>query len=470
MARRKKTVEDVTISGIADRGKCVGRDKNGQVYFVDGAVPGDIVDVLVLKKKKGLPFGVVTNIKELSNHRVQPICRHFGVCGGCKWQNLSYEEQVNQKQVIVDDAIRRIAKISDYNKLPIIPSSSTSFYRNKLEFTFSTKRWLTIEEINSEESFEDRSALGFHRPGAFDKIVDIEHCSLLSEFSNEILRFSKSVALEHKMEFFHIREQHGLLRNLIIRKTVAEEYMVLFSFFKRDEENIKILLDAVGDKFPQIDTILFVINSKKNDTINDLEIETYKGSGFITEQLGDVRFRIGPKSFFQTNSIQAKSLYDVVVDFADFQGNENVYDLYTGLGSIALYISKFCQTVVGVEEIEEAVEDAQKNKEINDIVNATFYCGDVKEVVDEQFIDTHGKADVVICDPPRAGMHKDLLNTLLLLEAPKIVYVSCNPSTQARDLLILSEKYKLIKSRAVDMFPHTNHIENVVLLELRKQA
>ena len=468
MARKKKTVENVNITGLADRGKSVGRDASGQVYFVDGAVPGDTVDVLVLRKKKGLPFGVVKEIKELSPHRDKPFCQHFGICGGCKWQNLQYKEQVNQKQTIVNDAIRRIAKIEDYEILPILASDKTQFYRNKLEFTFSTKRWLTEEEVQSGKTFANRSALGFHRPGAFDKIVDIEHCSLLSEESNAFLSFVRQFAIDNEFEFFDIREQKGFLRNLLIRKTIKDEYMVLFSFFRRDQENIDLLLRVFEQRFPDVTTIMYVINDKKNDTIYDLNIETYRGPGYIHEYLGDLKFRIGPKSFFQTNTEQAKNLYDIVVDFAGLTGNENVYDLYTGLGSIALYVAGSCKKVVGVEEIEAAVRDAEINTKLNNIENAKFYCGDVKDVVNESFIEDHGKPDLVICDPPRAGMHKDLLATLLELEAPKIVYVSCNPATQARDLLTLSEKYVLIKSKAVDMFPHTNHIENVVLLKLKE--
>ena len=467
MGRRKKIVENILISGIADKGKCVGRDKNGRVYFIDGAVPGDLVDVLILRKKKGIPMGVVTQIKEYSPHREEAFCRHFGICGGCKWQHLSYKEQLNQKQTIVTDSIRRIAKIEDYQILPIIPSTKTRFYRNKLEFTFSTKKWLTTEEIQSGKEFPERNALGFHRPGAFDKIVDVQHCSLLSELCNEILLFVKYFAVKNKMQFFDLREQQGFLRNLIIRKTTKDEYMVLLSFFQREEENIALLLKAIEMQFPNIQNILYVINPKKNDTINDLEIEIFKGPGFITEFLGDLKFKIGPKSFFQTNSIQAKNLYGVIVDFASFSGKENVYDLYTGTGSIAIYVSRFCKSVVGVEELEDAIEDARINTKENNIGNAKFYCGDVKDVVNFEFIEKHKKPDVVICDPPRAGMHKNLLETLLALESPKLIYVSCNPATQARDLGILAKKYKLVKSQAVDMFPHTSHIENVVLLEFR---
>ena len=467
MARKKKTVENIRITGIADKGKAIGRDATGKVYFVEDAVPGDLVDVLVLRKKKGVPFGKAVKFREFSENRSEPFCSHFGICGGCKWQNLSYEEQLNQKQMIVDDAIKRIAKIQDYESLPILPSEHIQFYRNKLEFTFSSKRWLTQDEIDSGTEFSNRNALGFHRPGAFDKVVDIDKCYLMSELTNEILNFVRDHANANHLEFFDIRQQLGLLRNLIIRRNQDGEYMLIFSFYHRDEENIHKLLSAVAEEFDEIKNILFVINSKKNDTIFDLEVERYKGDGYLKEVLGETEFKIGPKSFFQTNSIQAKNLYDVVMDFADLKGNETVYDLYTGLGSIALYVAPYCKSVIGVEEIEAAIEDANENKKLNGIDNAEFYCGDVKDIVNNDFFHKHGNADLVICDPPRAGMHKDLIETLLKLKAPMIVNVSCNPSTQARDLALLSESYELIKSRAVDMFPHTNHIENVVLLELK---
>ncbi len=461
--RKKKIIENVEITGIADKGKAVGRH-DGRVIFVADAVPGDVVDVLIQKTKKGALIGKAIQLKKPSADRITPICEHFGICGGCKWQHLSYEAQLTHKQTTVENAISRIAKIPVGEIQPILPSEETAYYRNKLEFSFSNKRWLTEEEVQTGDKFPKRDALGFHRPGAFDKIVDVNHCHLLPEPSNAIRNEVRKFALENEYSFFDIREQEGLLRQLFIRITSLGEIMVILCFYYDDEEKRKAILDHLHQKFPEIISLLYIINPKKNDTVYDLPVKVWKGQPFITEELRHVKFKIGPKSFFQTNSKQAVRLYDTVVEFADFNGSENVYDLYTGLGSIACFVANKCKHVTGIEEIEAAIEDANENATLNNIENTTFYAGDVKDILNASFVEKHGKPDLIITDPPRVGMHKNVVATLLEVMAPKIVYVSCNPATQARDLQLLSEKYDVIKIKPVDMFPHTHHIESVALL------
>ncbi len=460
----KKILSDVEITGIADKGKAVGRHE-GKVIFVEGAVPGDIVDVLALRKKKGVMQGEVDYLVQPSKDRVEPVCQHFGVCGGCKWQHLDYAAQLHHKRLRVEDVLTRIGKIP----LPEIPAAlgadETEYYRNKMEFSFSNKKWMTQEEIDSGKVFRHRNAVGFHRPGAFDKIVDIEQCHLQADPSNAIRNTIRAFAIKKRYTFFDIKEQQGWLRQLFVRTASTGEVMVIMSFFYEDEKNRVILMDFIKECFSQITSLMYFINDKKNDSIFDLTPHLYHGQDFIYEQLGHVKFKVGPKSFFQTNTAQALKLYNIVVDFADLKGDENVYDLYTGLGSIACFIANKCKQVTGIEENEAAVADAGENAKLNELENVTFYAGDVKDVLNEKFAAKHGKPDLVITDPPRAGMHQHVVETLLALSAPKIVYVSCNPATQARDLQLLGEQYTVEKIQPVDMFPHTHHIENIILLK-----
>lgn len=464
--RREIIIENIPITGLADKGRGVGRNEEGVVFFVEDALPGDVIDVRVIKQKEGFVEGIIHAIKTYSEHRVAPFCSHFGICGGCKFQNLDYKTQLHYKEDNVINALKRIGKIEIGEFLPIVAAENNQYYRNKLEYTFSNKRWLEKAELDSGVSkYED--VLGFHRPGAFDKIVDIHHCYLQPDPSNKIRNSVKAIALEQGLSFFDLRTQEGFLRNIMLRITTLGETLVIVSFYYEDKAARIKFLDEMLKRVPEISTLLYCINSKANDFILDLDIITYSGNGFVEEKLGPVTFKIGPKSFFQTSTKQAEKLFDKVVEFADLKGDENVYDLYTGLGSIALYIAHKCKQVVGIEEIAAAIEDAKENAERNDIHNAIFYAGDVKDILTTEFAEKHGKPDVLITDPPRAGMHTAVAEMLLQLEAPKIVYVSCNPATQARDLFILSKKYDTVKVQPVDMFPHTHHIENVALLKLR---
>lgn len=470
MARKKKqlrTLEGVNITGIADKGRAVGRHEE-KVVFVEGAVPGDIVDVKVIKKQKGFDIGTILRFQEYSPDRIPHFCDHFEECGGCSWQNLAYKTQLKHKQQTVKDAMQRLAKVDVDNKLlPIVPAVETTFYRNKLEYTFSNRRWLTQVEIDKGIEYPNRQALGFHRPGGYNKIVDIEYCFLQPDPSNDIRNGLREFGIKNDFSFYDISKQEGLLRNILMRVATTGDVMLIISFFYNDEEKIKQMLEYADATFPEITSLMFVINDKKNDYILDLDIQLYKGEGFITEKLREVAFKIGPKSFFQTNSKQAVVLYDKVAEFADLKGDENVYDLYTGIGSIALYLADKCKQVVGIEEVAPAIEDAKVNAALNGIENATFYAGDVKDILTEEFRAEHGKPDLVITDPPRAGMHPKAVELLMELAAPRIVYVSCNPATQARDLLMMKEKYDVVKMQPVDMFPHTYHIENVALLQLK---
>lgn len=464
---KRKILENIAITGIADKGKGVGRTAEGEVIFVEEVAPGDVVDVLVMRKKSGFMEGKPTQYRQYSADRVAPFCEHYGVCGGCKWQHLSYEAQLQHKQETVENAIRRIGKVEVKAFLPILPADPTVYYRNKLEFTFSNWRWLTKEEIASGMPLERQKGLGFHRPGEFDKIIDVHHCWLQPEPSNEIRNAVRDIAIAQDLTFFDNKHKHGFLRSVMIRTSSLNETMLLFSFFENDKEKIDAFLNAVLNQFPNITTIIYCINPKVNDFLLDLDMITFYGKGYIEEQLGHVRFKIGPKSFFQTNTNQGKKLYDIAVEFADLKGGENVYDLYTGVGSIALYMAQHARQVVGIEEIEAAIEDAKENAALNQIENAIFYAGDVKAILTPEFVEKYGKPDVLITDPPRAGMQPQVIDMLLQMETPKIVYVSCNPATQARDLQLLSEKYHVIKLRPVDMFPHTHHIESVALLHLK---
>lgn len=465
--RRKKLIPRVEITGIADKGKSVGRDSEGRVIFVEGAVPGDVVDVLVYKKKKGFMIGAPQEYHRYSDDRVTPFCQHFEHCGGCKWQHFAYEAQARHKQLTVENALRRIGKVDVGEFRPILACDRNTYYRNKLEFSFSSKRWLTREEIESGVSNE-ADVLGFHPPGAFDKVIDIEQCWLQEDPSNGIRNGVRDIAHAQGLPFFDIRKNKGFLRTLMIRTTTLGETLVVLAFYRDEQERIRPFLDEVLRRFPQITTLFYCINPKQNDSMQDLEMQCYHGNGYVEEKLREVHFKIGPKSFFQTNTRQAEVLYDVVVDFANLQGHENVYDLYTGIGSIALYIAGQCGQVVGIEEVEAAIEDARENAGLNLIDNAAFYVGDVKDILTEDFARRHGKPDLLITDPPRAGMHPKVVELLLQLLPPRMVYVSCNPATQARDLQLLSPRYRVLKSQPVDMFPHTHHVENVVLLELKK--
>lgn len=467
MARKHIVLPAVPIHGIADRGKGVGRTAEGMTVFVEGAVPGDVVDVFVQKKKSGFAEGVVEKLITPSPDRVEAFCQHFDICGGCKWQNLSYEAQLRHKQQVVEDALIRIGKIEVGEMQAILGGEETTFYRNKLEFGCSNKRWLTAAELNAPPE-NAHFAIGFHRAGYFDKIIDIEKCWLQAEPSNTLRNAVRDIAVAQGLEFYDLRTHKGFLRNLLVRLTTTGELMLVVSVAQNNPEKIKLFLDAILERFPkEITTLVYNVNTKLNDALYDLDMITYYGKGYVEEKLGDLRFKIGPKSFFQTNSRQGKRLYDVTAEFAGLTGRENVYDLYTGTGTIALYLARHCKQVVGIEEIPDAVADAEENKVLNNIENAVFYAGDVKNVLSPEFAARHGKPDVVITDPPRAGMHEKAVRFLLDLAAPRIVYVSCNPATQARDLQWLGEKYRVLKSRAVDMFPHTHHIENVVLLELK---
>jgi 23S rRNA (uracil1939-C5)-methyltransferase len=464
--RKPELVPKVAFTGIADRGKCVGRDEAGRVVFAEGPVPGDVADVLVIKKKKGLLMGVPQHYHYESEERAAPFCQHYAHCGGCQWQHLDYAAQARHKQKVVEDALLRIGKLEVETMLPIIPAERTQHYRNKLEFSFSNRRWLTPEELNTDTS-NRADVLGFHRAGAFDKVIDIERCWLQAEPSNALRNAIKRIAIEQGLSFHDARQREGLLRQVMFRLTTTGELLVLFSFFEDRPELYTPFLDAILAAFPEITALYYCINSKLNDFMFDLDMTHYQGQAYVEEQLGHLRFRIGPKSFFQTNTYQGKRLYDVAADFAGLQGGENVYDLYTGIGSIALYLAERCRQVVGIEEIPEAIEDAWQNAQLNQIANAVFYAGDVKDILTADFAAKHGKPDVLVTDPPRAGMHPKVVEMLLQLAAPRIVYVSCNPATQARDLQGLSAKYRVLKAQPVDMFPHTHHIENVALLELR---
>ena len=468
MSRRRKPflAEKVTITGLAERGKGVGKTEDGKVLFVTGVAPGDVVDILAKRKKKGVYEGQVQKIHEYSTVRAKPFCSHFGICGGCKLQHIQYEEQGKIKQLEVENALKRIGKVEVQDIQPIVAAQAQRYYRNKLEFSFSAKRWLTAEEINTDISNRE-NVLGFHPGNAFDKVVNLDHCYLQYEPSNEIRNTIRTIAIEQDLTFYDAYQQVGFLRQLMVRITSLGEVMLIVSVLNQEPKKLPALLDAIIQRLPMVTSLYYCINNKKNDYMYDLDMVHYHGKEEVTDQLGDIQFKIGPKSFFQTNTQQAELLYQTIIDFADFQGTENVYDLYTGIGSIALFIAKYCKQVVGIEEIAAAIEDAKANAQRNDINNTVFYAGDVRKILTNEFAQQHGKPDLLITDPPRAGMHPKVVQVLLQLAAPKLIYVSCKPSTQARDLQILSEKYEVLKSRAVDMFPHTPHIENVVLLKLK---
>ena len=472
MARKKKELpllEKITIIDVAAEGKALAK-VNDLVVFVPYVVPGDVVDLQVKRKKNHYAEAVAVKFHEYSPVRAVPFCQHYGICGGCKWQCLPYTEQIKYKQKQVTDNLTRIGKIELPEISPIMGSEKTEFYRNKLEFTFSNKRWLTEEEVKEDVKYDQMNAVGFHIPGAFDKVLAIEKCWLQDDISNQIRNAIRDYAYEHNYSFFNLRSQEGMLRNLMIRTSSTGELMVLLQCKIVEESEMdlmKQLLAFVAERIPQITSLLYVVNNKCNDTINDLEVMVFKGNDHIFEEMEGLRFKIGAKSFYQTNSGQAYNLYKVARNFAGLTGKELVYDLYTGTGTIANFVSRQAKKVIGIEYVPEAIEDAKVNSAINGIDNTLFYAGDMKDILTQEFINQHGRPDVIITDPPRAGMHNDVINTILFAEPQRIVYVSCNPATQARDLSLLDAKYKVMAVQPVDMFPHTHHVENVVLLEKR---
>ncbi|MBR5898357.1 MAG: 23S rRNA (uracil(1939)-C(5))-methyltransferase RlmD [Muribaculaceae bacterium] len=469
MARKRKELpilEGVEIIDVAAEGNSLAR-VNDMVVFVPYGAPGDIADVKLDKKKKSYAEGHIVNLIKQSEIRQEPKCEHFGTCGGCRWQHLPYEFQLKCKQQQVNDALVRIAKVEIPEITPILGSKNIWEYRNKMEYTFSNKCWLTYEQMRSGEEFPDRDAAGFHISGAFDKVLDIKKCHLQDDLGNQLRLFIKQYGKDNSYSFYDLRAQQGLLRTLMIRIASTGEIMAVVVFGENDETKIKSLLEAVKDKFPQITSLLYVVNLKVNDTISDQNIITYSGKDFIEEEMEGLRFRVGPKSFYQTNSLQAYELYKVARNFAELTGNELVYDLYTGTGTIANFVARQASKVIGIEYVPEAIEDAKINSNINNIDNTLFYAGDMKDVLTDAFIAEHGRPDVMIVDPPRAGMHDDVVKVILNASPRRIVYVSCNPATQARDLALLDVKYKVEAIQPVDMFPHTHHVENVVKLTLR---
>lgn len=459
-------LQSVQIIDVAAEGKAIAKI-DGMTVFVPFAVPGDVVDIQLTRKRSSFAEGRVVRFEKYSDNRMEPFCTHFGVCGGCKWQMLPYEEQLKQKQRQVADNLQRIGKIDLPLIAPILGAPRTDFYRNKLEFTFSNKKWLTVEQIQSGETFDNMNALGFHIPGMFDKVLDIDKCWLQDDLSNRIRNAVRKFCLENGYPFFDLRNQTGLMRTLIIRNSSIGEWMVIVAFYEDDKEKREKLMDFIAGEFPQITALLYIVNRKANDTITDQEVITWHGRDHIYEEMEGLRFKIGAKSFFQTNSGQAYNLYKVARDFARLSGSQTVYDLYTGMGSIANFVARDAKKVVGIEYVPEAIEDAKENARLNAITNSFFFAGDMKDVLTEGFISEHGHPDVIITDPPRAGMHDKVVNAILLAEPERIVYVSCNPATQARDLGLLDIKYRVTQVQPVDMFPHTHHVENVVLLEKR---
>ncbi len=463
MGRKRKIVKELEITKIAAEGKGMAR-RDGKVIFVENAVPGDIADVRIIKNRKDFAIAKVFELKTPSTDRIKPFCEHFGICGGCKWQHLSYDQQSIYKQEIVEESLRRVGKLDFPALLPILKAEKIQYYRNKMEFTFSNKRWLSLEEVNSDTKLEHRNAVGMHVPGLYDKVVDIEHCYLQGSPSNEIRNEIRDYAETHELTYYDLREHKGFLRNLIVRTSTLGEIMVILSVAEPQQSVIDALLDHLLCQFPQITSLHYVINQKRNDTLYDQDIITHHGRGHIFEVFDDLKYKISPKSFFQTNPYQGVRLYQIVRDFAGLKGEELVYDLYTGTGSIALFLARQCKKVVGIEEVEAAIVDAKFNAELNGMDNTAFYAGDVKAMLGGEFVEENGTPDVLVTDPPRAGMHRDVIERILEMAPSKIVYVSCNPVTQARDLQWLSEAYSIEKVQPVDMFPHTYHIENVVLL------
>ncbi|MDD4108399.1 MAG: 23S rRNA (uracil(1939)-C(5))-methyltransferase RlmD [Prolixibacteraceae bacterium] len=462
--KRKPFYEKVLIEDIGSEGKSLAKI-NDVVVFTRMAVPGDIVDLQVTKRRKRYQEAVITKFHEYSKDRVTPFCRHFGNCGGCKWQFLPYNMQLHYKEQQVADQLKRIGKADIKNISPISGSEKNIFYRNKLEFTFSNKRWFSKEELESGKTFTDTDSLGFHAPGMFDKVINIEECWLQADPSNAIRNYIGSYARKNHLDYFDIKGQRGFLRTLIIRTSSLNETMVILSFFYEDKASREKLLNDIKNRFPEITSLMYVINSKGNDTITDQDIELFYGRDHIFEEMEGLKFKIGPKSFYQTNSEQACNLYKIVRNFAGLTGNEIVYDLYSGTGTIAHFLARNAKKVIGIEYVAEAITDAGINALLNNISNTSFYAGDIREILNRDFVNREGEPDVIITDPPRAGMHSDVIKTLLEIAPDRIIYVSCNPATQARDILLLGDRYTIEGIQPVDMFPHTHHIENVVLLK-----
>jgi len=469
MSRRtkKQVFTNVEVIDAGAKGKTVAKAPDGRVIFLPNAVPGDVVDIQTFKKRKSYYEGKAVAFHKLSDKRTEPECEHFGTCGGCKWQHMGYEHQLQYKQSEVTNNLTRLGHIDLPEITPILGSEKQYFYRNKMEFSFSDSRWLTLDEINSDEDLGDRNALGFHIPGMWDKILDVKKCHLQADPSNAIRNAVKEFSLANSLEFFNTRNQTGLLRTMMVRTTSIGEIMILIQFYQEDKVKRELLLDFLMKTFPEITSLQYVINGKANDTIYDQDVICYNGKDHIFEEMEGLKFKINAKSFYQTNSDQAYELYKITRDFAGLTGTELVYDLYTGTGTIAQFVAKQAKHVVGVEAVPDAIIAAQENAQLNGIDNVEFYVGDMKNVFNQDFINTHGHPDVIITDPPRDGMHKDVVKQILNISPDKIVYVSCNSATQARDLALMDEVYKVTKTQAVDMFPQTHHVENVVLLEKR---
>ncbi len=463
----KQVFEKIEVLDAGAKGKTIAKAPDGRVIFLDNAVPGDVVDVQTFKKRKAYFEGKAIAFHSFSDKRTLPKCQHFGVCGGCKWQDMEYKYQLEYKQKEVENNLRRIGHVELPEVSPILGSAEQYFYRNKMEFSFSDSRWLTLEEINSDRDLGDKNALGFHIPGMWDKILDIKKCWLQQDPSNDIRNSVKKFAIDNQLEFFNTRNQTGFLRTMMIRTASTGDIMVMFQFFKENKAKRILFMDFIAEAFPQITSLQYVINGKANDTIYDQEVICYKGQDHIFEEMEGLKFKINAKSFYQTNSQQAYELYKVTRDFADLKGDELVYDLYTGTGTIAQFVARQSKRVVGVESVPDAIIAAKENAQLNGISNVEFYVGDMKNIFNDTFIKQHGHPDVVITDPPRDGMHKDVVEQLLNISPKKIVYVSCNSATQARDLQMMDVKYKVTKVQPVDMFPQTHHVENVVLLERR---
>ena len=470
MSRKRKDmplVEGLEITAVAAEGNALGRINGEKVVFVPFGAPGDIADVKIVRRKHNFCEGRIERLITPSPIRVEPRCSHFTICGGCRWQHLPYDFQLQQKQQQVTDALERIAKVELPPVTPIIGSDHIWNYRNKMEYTFSNKCWLTREQLDSGEEFSDRNALGFHIPGAFDKVLDIKECHLQDSLGDRIRLFVREYGLKHGYTFYDLRAQTGLLRTLMIRIASTGEVMVVVVFGENNQTAIDDILEAIAVKFPEITSLQYVVNTKCNDTISDQEIIVYSGKPYIEEEMEGLRFRIGPKSFYQTNSPQAYKLYSVARDYAELKGDELVYDLYTGTGTIANFVARNCRHVIGIEYVPEAIEDAKINATVNGLANTEFYAGDMKDILTDEFIALHGRPDVLIIDPPRAGMHQDVVDVILRALPRRLVYVSCNPATQARDLALLDTHYKVDAVQPVDMFPHTQHVESVVKLTLR---
>lgn len=464
---RKQVFTEIEVIDAGAKGKTVAKAPDGKVIFLPNAVPGDVVDVQTFKKRTAYYEGKATIFHKLSDKRVEPECEHFGTCGGCKWQNMDYEHQLFYKQKEVVNHLTRIGHIELPEVTPILPSREQYFYRNKMEFSFSDSRWLTLDEINSNEDLGDKNALGFHIPGMWDKILDVKKCHLQADPSNAIRNAVKAFAIENNLEFFNTRNQTGLLRTMMIRTSSTGEIMVLVQFFKDDKTKRELLLNYIAETFPEVTSLQYVVNEKANDTIYDQEVIRYKGEDHIFEEMEGLTFKINAKSFYQTNSNQAYELYKLTRDFAGLTGEELVYDLYTGTGTIAQFVSKKAKKVIGVEAVPDAIMAAKENAERNNITNCEFFVGDMKNVFNQEFINTHGHPDLIITDPPRDGMHKDVVQQILNIAPQKVVYVSCNSATQARDLALMDANYKVTRMQPVDMFPQTFHVENIVLLEKR---